>query len=84
MKDGVRIAVVGAGAIAQLTHIPVLSKLRGASLVALCDDDGAKARALADRFRALGRAYLDLTVMQDNAEASALYEKLGFVRVPVF
>ena len=41
-------------------------------------------RALADRFRALGRAYLDLTVMQDNAEASALYEKLGFVRVPVF
>ena len=50
MKDGVRIAVVGAGAIAQLTHIPVLSKLRGASLVALCDNDGAKARALADRF----------------------------------
>jgi predicted dehydrogenase len=50
MKDGVRIAVVGAGAIAQLTHIPVLSKLRGASLVALCDNDAAKARALADRF----------------------------------
>jgi predicted dehydrogenase len=50
MKDGVRIAVVGTGAIAQLTHIPVLAKLRGASLVALCDNDGAKARALADRF----------------------------------
>lgn len=50
MKDGVRIAVVGTGAIAQLTHIPVLSKLRGASLVALCDNDAAKARALADRF----------------------------------
>lgn len=50
MKDGVRIAVVGAGAIAQLTHIPVLAKLRGASLVALCDNDAAKARALADRF----------------------------------
>lgn len=50
MKDGVRIAVVGAGAIAQLTHIPVLSKMRGASLVALCDNDSAKARALADRF----------------------------------
>lgn len=50
MKDGVRIAVVGTGAIAQLTHIPVLSKMRGARLVALCDNDGAKARALADRF----------------------------------
>lgn len=41
-------------------------------------------RELADRFRALGRAYLDLTMMQDNAEASALYEKIGFVRIPVF
>ena len=50
MKDGVRIAVVGTGAIAQMTHIPVLSKLRGAKLVALCDNDAAKARALADRF----------------------------------
>ena len=50
MKDGVRIALVGTGAIAQLTHIPVLAKLRGASLVALCDNDAAKARALADRF----------------------------------
>ncbi len=50
MKDAVRIAVVGTGAIAQLTHIPVLSKMKGAQLVALCDNDGPKARALADRF----------------------------------
>jgi predicted dehydrogenase len=50
MKDGVRIAVVGTGAIAQITHIPVLAKMRGARLVALCDNDGPKARALADRF----------------------------------
>ncbi len=46
----VRIAVVGAGAISQLAHLPVLSKSRGAVLVALCDNDGPKARALADRF----------------------------------
>ncbi|HET7459167.1 MAG TPA: Gfo/Idh/MocA family oxidoreductase [Gemmatimonadaceae bacterium] len=44
-----RIGVVGAGAIAQLAHLPVLSKMRGAQLVALCDNDGPKARALADR-----------------------------------
>lgn len=50
MLPPVRIAVVGAGAIAQLAHLPVLSKLRGAQLVALCDNDRAKARALADRF----------------------------------
>ncbi|MFC7704316.1 N-acetylglutaminylglutamine synthetase [Plastorhodobacter daqingensis] len=41
-------------------------------------------RAVADRFRGLGRRFLDLTVMQGNAEAMALYEKLGFRRVPVF
>lgn len=50
MKQPVRIAVIGAGAIAQLAHLPVLSRMRGATLVALCDNDGPKARALADRF----------------------------------
>jgi len=50
MKDTVRIGVVGAGAIAQLAHLPVLSKMRGAQLVAVCDNDRSKARALADRF----------------------------------
>ena len=46
----VRIGVVGVGAIAQIAHLPVLAKMRGAQLVALCDNDGPKARALADRF----------------------------------
>jgi predicted dehydrogenase len=50
MTDVVKIGVVGAGAIAQLAHLPVLSKMRGAELVAVCDNDGPKARALADRF----------------------------------
>ena len=50
MTDPVRIGVVGAGAIAQLAHLPVLSKMRGATLVAICDNDRPKARALADRF----------------------------------
>lgn len=46
----VRIGLIGTGAISQLAHLPVLSKLRGATLVTLCDNDGPKARALADRF----------------------------------
>jgi predicted dehydrogenase len=50
MTDPVRIGVVGLGAIAQLTHLPVLSKMRGVTLVAVCDNDRPKARALADRF----------------------------------
>jgi len=50
VSDALRLAVIGAGAIAQLAHLPVLARMRGARLVALCDNDGAKARALADRF----------------------------------
>lgn len=40
-------------------------------------------RALAEHYRKLGRAYMDLSVVHDNAAAIALYEKLGFQRVPV-
>jgi predicted dehydrogenase len=71
MKDGVRIAVVGTGAIAQLTHIPVLAKQKGASLVALCDNDGAKARALADRF-GVPDVYTDFEELLENGEVDAV------------
>lgn len=50
MKPNIRIGVVGAGAIAQVAHLPALAKIRGAQLVALCDNDGPKARSLAERF----------------------------------
>jgi GNAT-family acetyltransferase (TIGR03103 family) len=43
----------------------------------------ALTRALADIYRRRGRAYMDLSVAHDNAAAIALYEKLGFHRVPV-
>ncbi|WP_018260816.1 N-acetylglutaminylglutamine synthetase [Methylobacterium sp. WSM2598] len=41
-------------------------------------------RALAAHFRQRGRALMDLSVMHDNAQAIALYEKLGFTRLPTF
>lgn len=50
MKPALRLGVVGAGAIAQIAHLPLLAKMRGAQVVALCDNDGPKARALAERF----------------------------------
>lgn len=39
---------------------------------------------LADHYLARGRAFVDLSVMHDNNQAIALYEKMGFQRVPVF
>lgn len=44
----------------------------------------ALVRRLAEQFKARGANYMDLSVMHDNEQAIALYEKLGFRRVPVF
>lgn len=40
--------------------------------------------SLANLFRERGRRFMDLSVMHDNTQAIALYEKLGFERVPVY
>ncbi|MEX2324326.1 MAG: N-acetylglutaminylglutamine synthetase, partial [Nitriliruptoraceae bacterium] len=44
----------------------------------------ALVESLADEMHRRGRAYLDLSVVHDNRPAIALYEKLGFERVPVY
>ncbi len=45
-----RFGVIGLGAIAQTAHLPVLDKMRGVQIAALCDNDAAKARGIAQRF----------------------------------
>jgi predicted dehydrogenase len=71
MTDPVRIGVVGAGAIAQLAHLPVLGKMRGARLVAVCDNDRPKARALADRFD-IPDVYTDIEDLLEEEEIRAV------------
>ncbi|MEO1695431.1 MAG: N-acetylglutaminylglutamine synthetase, partial [Pseudomonadota bacterium] len=44
----------------------------------------ALVRRLAELFAARGLSYMDLSVIHDNAQAIALYEKMGFRRAPVF
>ncbi|WP_191058914.1 N-acetylglutaminylglutamine synthetase [Geminicoccus harenae] len=44
----------------------------------------ALVRAAIEFLSGRGAAYVDLTVMHDNEQAIALYEKLGFKRVPFF
>ena len=49
-KKAVRVAVVGVGAAAQVSHIPALKKAEGVELVALCDRDEEKAARVAQRY----------------------------------
>ena len=59
MSPTVRVAVVGAGAIAQVAHLPVLRRLAGVEVAAICDSDASKAQALASRF-GVADAYDDI------------------------
>src|SRR3954470_17606069 len=71
MTDTTRRGVVGAGAIAQQAHLPVLSKMRGVTLVAVCDNDRPKARALADRF-GVPDAFTDIEDLLELEELDAV------------
>jgi predicted dehydrogenase len=51
MTEGkVRVGVLGLGAIAQVVHLPVLAEIADVELVAVCDADKPKAKAIAARF----------------------------------
>ena len=49
-SDRLRVGIIGGGAITQVAHLPVLKKLKSIEVLAICDSDLPKARALADRF----------------------------------
>jgi predicted dehydrogenase len=71
MSSDIRLGLVGAGAIAQLAHLPVLSKIRGARLVAICDNDGPKAGALAQRL-GVPDIFTDIDELLDSDELDAV------------
>ncbi|MBI1722340.1 MAG: Gfo/Idh/MocA family oxidoreductase [Gemmatimonadetes bacterium] len=67
----IRIGMVGAGAIAQVAHLPVLRKMKGVEIVAICDNDGPKARALAQRM-GIGGAYTDIEELLEFGKVDAV------------
>jgi len=71
MSSDVRLGLVGAGAIAQLAHLPLLAKMRGAQLVAICDNDGPKAGALAQRL-GVPHIFTDIDELLDSDELDAV------------
>lgn len=81
------------GSITGVNHNRVFNDTEhGSSLWCLAVDPQARqpsigealVRQLAEHFREVGARFLDLSVLHDNEHAIALYEKLGFERVPYF
>ena len=48
-NDPVRVGLLGCGAVAQVAHLPAYRRLRNVKLVALCDTEAPKLRALRER-----------------------------------
>ncbi len=71
MSDPIRLGVVGAGAVLQVAHLPVLKKLRTVEVAALCDTDVPKARALASRF-GIPNVYDDIQDLVGHERLDAL------------
>ena len=71
MAEPLRVGVVGAGAVAQIAHLPVLRKIKSVDVRALCDSDVPKARALAQRFA--------INDVFDDIEELLRYEELDAV-----
>lgn len=63
----VRVGLVGAGAVAQVAHLPVYERLRSVDLVGLCDLEAPKLRILKERtnVRVATRDLEDLLAMDD-------------------
>lgn len=66
----IRVGVLGAGAIAQLVHLPILSERDDARVLAISDADASKAEAIAERFE-IPRVLADREILE-HPELDAL------------
>jgi predicted dehydrogenase len=71
VSERLRVGIVGAGAIAQVAHLPTLARMRDVEVVALCDNDLAKAHAVASRFQ-VPAVYEDIEELLPEARPDAV------------
>lgn len=67
-----KLGIVGLGGIAQVIHLPVLSKMDDVEIVAVCDSEISKAKNIAAKY-GVANYYKDVDKMlEDNPEMSAV------------
>lgn len=68
----VKLAIVGLGGIAQVIHMPILSRMEEVEITAVCDSDLSKCKNIASRYN-VGKYYKDIEKMlEENPEVSAV------------
>jgi len=68
-RPSTRVAVIGAGAIAQVMHLPILSRMRGVEIAAVSDRDQHTAQTVATRY---GTRALDAQRIWDDESIRAV------------
>lgn len=70
--EKVKVAIVGLGGIAQIAHLPILSKMPNVELTAVCDVDRSKSRSIAQKYN-VKNSYTDLDKMLAECEADCIF-----------
>ncbi len=70
--DKVRVGVIGTGSIAQVVHLPLLSKMEDVELAAICDIDDTKIKVLSEKFH-IPRWYYLIDNMMKHEKLDAIH-----------
>lgn len=67
----VRVGIIGCGAIAQIVHFPILSRMEDVEITAIADNDKTKVAALADKYR-IANFYTDYEKLLAREDVEAV------------
>ncbi len=67
----IRLGVIGLGWVAQIFHLPILTKFEDVEIIAICDKDKSRAKTIADRF-GIKQAFGDYEQMLAKTEIDAV------------
>ncbi len=68
----VRVGIVGCGVIAQIMHLPILSRFEDMDIVALCDVNTSKAAIIGERYQ-IERIYEDIEEMLQREKLDVVF-----------
>ncbi|MCX8011475.1 MAG: Gfo/Idh/MocA family oxidoreductase [Ignavibacteria bacterium] len=70
--EKLKIGIIGAGAIAQVAHLPTLKKLQNVEISAICDIDKLKVNSIAQKF-SIPNVFTDIELFLSEAEYDAVF-----------